>query len=83
MDIAVKQKMLRCKIANSKNEDQLKANGGIGIQNVQKRLVYLYPGQHELKLSDEGDFFVVSLLLELNESPVMVVASHSSLTKIV
>lgn len=83
MDIAVKQKMFRCKIANSKNEDQLKPDGGIGIQNVQKRLAYLYPGLHELKLSDEGDFFVVSLQLELNELPVMVGASQPSLTKIV
>lgn len=83
MDISVKQKMFHCKIANSKNEDQLKAGEGIGIQNVQKRLAYLYPGRHELKLSDEGNFFVVSLLLELDETPGMVVASYPSLTKIV
>lgn len=69
MDIAVKQKMFRCKIANSKNEEALNGNGGIGIHNVQKRLEYLYSGRHELKFVDEGDFFVVSLKLELSESP--------------
>ena len=69
MDISVKQKTFRCKIANSKDEELLKATGGIGIENVQKRLQYLYPGRHELKLGDEGDFFVVSLKLELTESP--------------
>lgn len=69
MDISVKQNMFRCKIANSKNEEIVKATGGIGIQNVEKRLEYLYPGRHELKLGDEGDFFVVSLQLELNRSP--------------
>jgi hypothetical protein len=65
MDVSVKQNMFRCKIANSKNETQLPGSNGIGIQNVKKRLEYLYPGKHELKLSDERNFFVASLLIEL------------------
>lgn len=65
MDIAVKQQMLRCKIANSKSEFSFSRQNGIGIQNVQKRLAYLYPGKHELKINDEGNYFVVSLVLEL------------------
>jgi sensor histidine kinase YesM len=65
LDVAVKQNVLRVKIANSKNEMALPSEKGIGIQNVKKRLVYLYPGRHVLKLNDEGDFFVVSLTLEL------------------
>lgn len=69
MDISVKQNMLRCKIVNSKNEMVLSNENGIGIQNVKKRLAYLYPGKHELKLVDEGTFFAVSLLLELGQSP--------------
>jgi hypothetical protein len=28
----------------------------------------LYPGNHELKLVDEGNFFVVSLLIELTQA---------------
>ncbi len=84
MDISVKQKTFRCKIANSKNDELIKATGGIGIENVQKRLEYLYPGRHELKLGDEGDFFVVSLQLELNESHgVSVVTNQSMETSIV
>jgi sensor histidine kinase YesM len=67
MDIAVKQHTLRCKIANSKNEFSYAGQQGIGIQNVQKRLAYLYPGKHELKINDEGNFFVVALLLQLKE----------------
>ncbi len=65
MDITVKHNMLRCKIVNSKNEMILLNENGIGIQNVKKRLTYLYTGRHELKLSDEGIFFVASLMLEL------------------
>jgi hypothetical protein len=41
---------------------------GVGINNVKKRLELLYLEKHEIKLKDEGDFFVVSLLLNLKES---------------
>ena len=65
MDIAVKQYTLHCKIANSKNNYVPLSASGIGIENVRKRLQFIYPGRHELKTSDEGDFFVVSLRVEL------------------
>ncbi len=65
MDIAVKQHTLRCKIVNSKNEFVPINEKGIGIENVKKRLAYLYPGKYELKINDEGNFFVVSLLIRL------------------
>lgn len=65
IDISVKQFTLRCKIANSKNEIVPVSKSGIGIQNVKQRLRFLYPNKHELKLSDEGVFFVVSLVIEL------------------
>ena len=35
------------------------------VQNVKKRLTLLYPGLYELEISNEGDFFVVSLILQL------------------
>ena len=53
---------------NSKNEILALNENGIGIKNVQKRLSYLYPAKHELKLSDEESVFVVSLILELNSN---------------
>ena len=56
---------MKCKIANSKNEFVPVSQNGIGIQNVKKRLAFLYPGKHELKTNDEGDFFVASLVIEL------------------
>lgn len=65
VDMSVKKDVLRCKIANSKNEFVPSSKNGIGIQNVKKRLEFLYPGKHELKMNDEGNFFVVSLLVEL------------------
>jgi sensor histidine kinase YesM len=50
---------------NSKNEVIPVSEKGIGIQNVKKRLQFLYPDKHELKLADEGDFFVASLTIKL------------------
>jgi two-component system, LytTR family, sensor histidine kinase AlgZ len=79
MDLSVKQNTMRCKIVNSKNEMSVINGNGIGIKNVQKRLAYLYPAKHELKLSDEESFFVVSLLLELSNDtyrkPIMQVSA--------
>ena len=71
MDLSVKQNTFRCKIVNSKNENTLLNENGIGINNVKKRLAYLYPGKHELKINDEGSFFVVSLLIELDNKEVI------------
>ena len=65
IDISVHRSIVRCKIANSKNEHVPFHESGIGIQNVKKRLRFLYPGKHELKIADEGAFFVVSLMVEL------------------
>lgn len=65
MDLVVKQFNLQCKIANSKNNHVPLNTSGIGIENVQKRLQFIYPGKHDLKTADEGDFFVVSLQLSL------------------
>lgn len=66
VDIAVEKSTLRCKIANSKNEFAVSRDNGIGIKNVRKRLSLLYNGRHELKINDEGSFFVISLLIELD-----------------
>ena len=68
VDISVENNILKFKIANSKNEYISHSNNGIGINNVKKRLGFLYPGKHELKINDEGDFFSVSLMVKLGGS---------------
>jgi two-component system sensor histidine kinase AlgZ len=68
VDISVKQDVLRCKIANSKNEYVPNSDNGIGIFNVKKRLEFIYAGKHELKINDEGNFFVVSMLIRLADN---------------
>ena len=66
IDIAVKEGTMKCKVINSKNAVFPHRENGVGIENIKKRLELLYPGKHQLKLSDEGEFFVVSLSLTLN-----------------
>lgn len=68
VDISVESNTLHCKIVNSKNEstnlDSQNGNG-IGITNVKRRLEFMYPNNYELKMHDEGVFYVVSLTLHL------------------
>lgn len=68
IDISVKSGILRCKIANSKSEfyHYDKDHCGADVQNVKRRLHMMYPGCHELRMHDEGNFFVVSLLVKLS-----------------
>tara|TARA_Y100001934_G_C12294929_1_gene746848 strand:+ start:266 stop:1294 length:1029 start_codon:yes stop_codon:yes gene_type:complete len=46
------------------NTEDLK--GGIGLQNVQKRLELLYPDQHELKINEGAGKYCVDLKLKLS-----------------
>lgn len=65
VDISVHNESLLMKIANSKNEYGPAKEPGIGIENVKKRLQLIYPGKHELKINDEGNFFVVTLMIQM------------------
>ncbi len=64
VDISARQDALHLKIVNSKNEYAPYNANGIGINNIKKRLELLYPGRYDLKMSDEGNFFVVSMQLK-------------------
>ncbi len=75
VDIIVKNNAVKCKVVNSKNEFVPVSKHGIGVENVKKRLAFLYPDNHELKINDEGDFFVVSLLIELSDYKIATIAA--------
>lgn len=82
VDIAVKGDLLQCKVVNSKNEVVPFHENGVGINNVKKRLEFLYPGKHDLKLADEGQFFVVALLLHLRSTSPEVAIPKQNLKKL-
>lgn len=52
-------------IENYINSDQKNKTGGIGIQNVQKRLELLYGNKYSLNLNHVGEKFIVNLRLPL------------------
>lgn len=52
-------------IRNKKNNDQKDKTGGIGLNNVRRRLLLMYPGKHNLVIADDPEFYTVNLELQL------------------
>ncbi|MGL6269650.1 MAG: sensor histidine kinase [Chitinophagaceae bacterium] len=65
VDISIKKNSLLFKIANSKDAATTYTKMGMGMKNVITRLRMLYSDRYDLKVHDEGDFFVVSLMIQL------------------
>jgi len=51
-------------VSNKKSPYQKDHTGGIGLNNVKRRLELLYPGKHELAIDDKEDFYTVKLNLQ-------------------
>ena len=67
LQVTLEQNTMQMKLVNGKanGNDSLPARPGIGIINVQKRLELLYPGKHQLAITNDADVFVVNLKIEL------------------
>jgi two-component system LytT family sensor kinase len=48
-----------------RGEKELLKQGGIGLKNVQRRLVLLYPGKHRLTVDDKVGIFTIQLQIDL------------------
>jgi hypothetical protein len=48
---------------NKKPGNALEEPGGIGLQNVRKRLDLLYPGRHHLEINSTGETFYINLTI--------------------
>ena len=71
LHITLDKDRMHVKLMNGKTNEVSKYNyKGIGIMNVHKRLDLLYPGKHELAITDEEDVFIVNLWLQLDKLPL-------------
>ncbi|PLW94116.1 MAG: hypothetical protein C0591_13345 [Marinilabiliales bacterium] len=64
--------VLTMTVKNS-HDPKMKTNypgtGGIGLENVKRRLSILYPdGKHELKITQDNEMYHVELMIKLNEN---------------
>ena len=50
-------------IINKKNQDQKDKTGGIGLNNVRRRLELMYPDRHQLEIVDRDEQYNVNLML--------------------
>ncbi|NOU60347.1 sensor histidine kinase [Marinifilum caeruleilacunae] len=68
IDLGITNNELKLKIENSvpqSSSDQESIIGGIGLQNVKRRLSLLYADKYELKITDNEDSYSINLNLQL------------------
>jgi two-component system LytT family sensor kinase len=52
-------------VSNTVNNNKQEKTGGIGLENVKKRLALLYPKRHQLKIINQNEMFTVTLTINL------------------
>lgn len=67
INIELKEGILKARIENSKEEDQITEPGGIGLKNVKRQLELIYPGKHQLEIKNKETLFTVNLQINLNQ----------------
>lgn len=56
---------MQLKIINGKAMEKKEQPGGIGIDNVRRRLQLLYPEKHQLNILEEEEVYIVNLTMQL------------------
>ena len=68
IDLVVDEKEIYFRIENTKPSMPIprsRRSGGIGLQNVKRRLELLYPKQYSLDIQDQPNVYTVNLNLNL------------------
>ena len=67
LQVHIECKAFTFQVSNSKVEKTDQKSGGLGMENVRKRLNLIYPGKHEIKITGEAEIYIVKLQLALNK----------------
>ncbi len=65
IDVSVSENRLLFRVENPVTNARKDPTPGIGLVNVRRRLELLYPSAHTLDISDTGDRFIATLMLQL------------------
>ena len=65
LNFNVKDKQLYFTAENSKPATKQQTVGGLGLNNIKRRLELLYPGTHTLTITDQPDKYIVNLTIPL------------------
>jgi len=76
IDLKVKNDILDFQVFNSKpllvQEDKTNFKKGIGMNNIKRQLVLIYPERHQFNVTETKDTFQVNVTIELNSVPAYV-----------
>ncbi|QHS62651.1 sensor histidine kinase [Chitinophaga agri] len=68
--LAIEKNEMRLVVENSRFRQRVAEKGGIGLQNVRKRLELLYADHHELEITESENQFIVDLKIVLKNDQV-------------
>jgi two-component system, LytTR family, sensor kinase len=68
--VAIEKNQVRLVVENSLFRQRVAEKGGIGLQNVRKRLELLYTEDHELEITEAENQFIVDLKIVLKNDQV-------------
>lgn len=65
-------KALNFKVLNTKSSRKpaLQNHGGVGLENIRKRLSLLYPGRHELKIENGEEIYIAELTIHFTDEKI-------------
>ncbi|MBS0026762.1 sensor histidine kinase [Chitinophaga sp. 22321] len=67
IDIATTEDMIRLTVKNSHFKERVAERGGVGLDNVLKRLELLYENEHEINIRETENQFIVDLKIGLKK----------------
>ncbi|RZL38548.1 MAG: histidine kinase [Pedobacter sp.] len=65
INIIANQKILHFSVSNKKSKNNKDAMGGVGLNNVERRLQLLYPDRYKLNIVNSATHYTTELMLDL------------------